>query len=278
MKNRIGARVAILGAGSMGTVLAEGIIRKGVFDAQEVSVTGRGKAENLAKLRSLGAKVEEGNRSAVEKSGVVILCVKPKDMGNLLNELGDACRGKLVISIAAGVSIGTISRRLAGARVVRTMLNVCVEAGKTATAVCYGKQARKSDRLETERVFSGFGMVLGAKQGQMAAFTALAGCMPALLFELMGRLEKFASERGFSAEVSRELAAQVFEGSSRVFRASKKGSAKLVQSVMSKRGATEKMFESLDKSGFFKAFEPALLEAEKRTEELGREINGVMKK
>jgi len=262
----------------MGTVLAEGIIRKGVFDAKDVSVTGRGKTENLAKLHSLGAEVEQGNCSAVEKSGIVILCVKPKDMGSLLNELGDACRGKLVVSIAAGVSIGTISRRLAGARVVRTMLNVCVEAGKSATAICYGGKARAEDRLETERIFSGFGMVLGATQKQMAAFTALAGCMPALLFELMGRLEKFASERGFSAEVSRELAAQVFEGSSQVFRASKKGSTELVRSVMSKRGATERMFESLDGAGFFEAFTPALAEAETRTEELGREINGVMKK
>ena len=270
-------KIAILGAGNMGSVMAEGIIAKGIARAENVCATGRSNAANLARLSGMGVSAGLDNRKAVENSDVVLLAVKPKDMGSLLCELGDSCDGKLVVSIAAGVEISTISGRLAGARVVRAMPNLCAQAGMSSTAVSFGDGIAKDDWNAVELLFSSLGKIVWATERQMAAFTALAGCMPALVFGLMGKLAEFAESKGFTASDAAAVAVQVFKGSAEVYARGEKGYQELVQSVMSKGGATEKMFGTLCDAGFFEAFTASLASAEKRTFELGEDINGRIK-
>ena len=71
-----------------------------------------------------GIQVEGLNTAAARSADIVVLAVKPQAMPGLLSEVGPILAGKLVISVAAGVTIAWIRERIAAPRgIVRAMPN-----------------------------------------------------------------------------------------------------------------------------------------------------------
>ena len=70
-----------------------------------------GRAEQLA--RDFGVNAATSNLDAVGHADLILLSVKPQDVPGLLDEVGaDVRADHLVISIAAGVTLNTLERRL----------------------------------------------------------------------------------------------------------------------------------------------------------------------
>ena len=84
-------------------------------------------AASLARIRQLGdIATFDDNAAAVASADVVILAVKPQVMADVSANIADAVRERaaLVISIAAGVTLGSIANRLGSdIAVVRCMPN-----------------------------------------------------------------------------------------------------------------------------------------------------------
>ncbi|MGH8674740.1 MAG: pyrroline-5-carboxylate reductase family protein, partial [Burkholderiales bacterium] len=101
--------IAFLGGGNMASALIGGLLAKG-FAASSISVIERFEAAR-AKLTGdyrvhASARADEATRGA----DTLLLAVKPQDLRAALAPFGAITRGKLVISIAAGVRLADISR------------------------------------------------------------------------------------------------------------------------------------------------------------------------
>ena len=106
-----GKRIAIIGGGKMGEVIAGGIVGNMPVSPSNVTVADVVK-ERLDFLRGkYKVTVTTDNRTAVKGADIIILAVKPQSMGEVLAGVKDLVdKKKLVISIAAGIPISFIEK------------------------------------------------------------------------------------------------------------------------------------------------------------------------
>ncbi len=105
-------RLAVLGAGKMGGILIEALVKQGLVSPKNLFATvahAGAERKNFASTISLGSD----NRAAAKKADVILLCVKPQVVGRVIDEIAPELNaGKLLISIAASVPADYIERRL----------------------------------------------------------------------------------------------------------------------------------------------------------------------
>ena len=89
-----------------------------------------------------GITASADNKHAVQESTVVVLAVKPRIMPMILEEIAPVVNSeKLVISIAAGITLQTLQRALGDSRVVRVMPNTPALVLAGAAGISPGKAA-----------------------------------------------------------------------------------------------------------------------------------------
>src|SRR3990172_2271549 len=142
----LGKTIAFLGAGNMAEALVKGLLRAKVAEAREIICSDRNPARAELTQR-YGVRFTRSSREAAEVADLVVLSVKPQIMNKLLDEVAPVLdQKKLVISIAAGVPIAAIERKVGhGVRIVRTMPNTPALVGAGATALSPGEHATAGD-------------------------------------------------------------------------------------------------------------------------------------
>src|SRR5204862_3957319 len=100
------------------------------------------------------------NSEIARESDVVVLCVKPQILDQVLRGISpDVSRDKLIISVAAGVPIQAIERRLhPPMRIVRAMPNTPATVGAAATALALGEHANDADLATARTIFARVGL------------------------------------------------------------------------------------------------------------------------
>lgn len=258
--------IGIIGAGKLGSVIASRLLEsgklmaggKGAADRNSESgkfvtsekegagsnsesgiiVSDRNK-EQLAKLATQGLQTTADNKLAAEKSDALILCVKPKDIEPLLSEIGSLCTGKLVLSVAAGVSIQYLEKRLPGARIIRSMPNLAVAIGMSETALSCSAAATAEDKKAAEEIFSLLGSFHYIEEEKMAAWTGLSGSFPAFVALFLDSAAQVAQSEGFGKEESARLAASVARATASLLLETGEAPLALVHRVASPGGTTE---------------------------------------
>ena len=142
-------KVGFLGAGNMGEAIIKGLLQTGLVPASSLAATDV-RADRLQQLADrYGIRAVASNRDLVAQSDVVILAVKPQIMGAVLREIAGAVdRGRLLISVAAGVPVAALREHLGKpARLIRVMPNTpaLVLEGVTAIARAEGLEAGDLD-------------------------------------------------------------------------------------------------------------------------------------
>src|ERR1700722_11503123 len=97
-------RLAVLGAGKMGSILLRAFLGQKLVPASHASVTLK-HADRAAVLgKELGIKAGTDNRAAVRGADVVLLAVKPFTVGEVLREISSEIKpGTLVVSVGASL-------------------------------------------------------------------------------------------------------------------------------------------------------------------------------
>ena len=178
--------IAILGAGSMGGAILQGLLASGRASRVTVTNRTRAKAEALtdaaasasAALESIALEVEpEGNARAAASADIVLIGVKPGMVPDLLDEIAPHLRpGARVVSLAAGVTIATFEAHLpAGAIVLRSMPNTPAVVGKAVTGLAPGSAAAPDDVATVRAVFETCGAVIEVGEEQIDALSTISG-------------------------------------------------------------------------------------------------------
>ena len=138
--------IGFLGAGKMATALAKGFVRAEIVLPREIIGGDPHEAARKNFADELGSKVTASNREVARFATVLVLATKPDQAPAALAEIREevVSNGHLLISIAAGVTIGRLEGALApGARVIRVMPNTPALVGAGASAFALGKNATR---------------------------------------------------------------------------------------------------------------------------------------
>jgi pyrroline-5-carboxylate reductase len=267
----LGRKIAFLGTGNMAEALVKGLLRAGTADASEI-VCSEPRAERREEIASrYGVKVCAENLAAAEEGQIVVLSVKPQTMEDLLDEIAPAIdHSKLVISIAAGVPIAAIARKLgAGVRIVRTMPNTPALVGAGATALARGAHATAADLEQARALFQAVGVAVVVEEHHLDAVTGLSGSGPAFLFLVIEALADGGVKVGLARPVAMALAAQTVLGSAKLVLESGEHPGRLKDQVTSPGGTAIAGVHALEAGGLRSALIAAVEAATRRSHELG---------
>jgi len=265
-----GKKIAIIGGGKMGSILARGIISRKILSAQDITVTDIDQAR-LEELRSsLKVKVTADNRKAVREADIIILAVKPQNFPETLKGIrAVAAKSKLFISIAAGVTTDSIEKALTKTpRVLRVMPNVNALAGEGAAAVARGHFAQKNDVQYALAILNAVGLAVEVDEKLMDAVTGLSGSGPAYCFLMIEALTDAGVHLGLPRDLAEKLAAQTMLGSARLCLTSNQHPAQLKNMVTSPGGTTAAGLKVLEEGGIRATLMAAVEAAAKRSKEL----------
>jgi pyrroline-5-carboxylate reductase len=268
----LGKTIAFLGAGNMAEALVKGLLRAGVAAPGEILLTDR-RPERLAELeKSFGVRTSTDNRSAATQAAIIVLSVKPQVMNKLLAEIAPALDGtKLVISIAAGVPLAAVERRVGhGVRIIRTMPNTPALVGAGATAISAGEHATPDDMEQAKALFDAVGKTVIVDESLLDAVTGLSGSGPAYVFLIIEALSDAGVKMGIDRRNAQDLAAQTVLGSAQLLLETGEHPGKLKDQVTSPGGTAIAGLHTLEAGGLRTTLMNAVEAATQRAHELGR--------
>ena len=268
-----GQKVSIIGGGNMGEVLARGIISAGLTDAGDVIISDLSRERLDYLSRNYGVNITESNREALENATVIILAVKPQNMGEVLREISGSVRGdELFISIAAGIPLRFLEENLGGkVRVVRVMPNTPALIGAGATALASGSYATENDLALARGIFDSVGITVTVKEELIDAITGLSGSGPAYGFIIIEALKEGGVKMGLNEDIALTLAAQTILGAAKLCLLGDKTPAELIDMVTSPGGATIEGIRALEMGKLKETLVSAVEAATLRSKELGRD-------
>lgn len=262
--------IACIGCGNMGGAMLGGWLSV----AEERGYRLLGMTRTPARAATLAARglcLCETAEEAVRQADIVVVAVKPYQVEEVLAGLSPALdSGKLLVSVAAGVSVERLRAACAGrCPVVRCMPNTPALVGKGVFALCFDDPAlTPDDRERVQRLFADLGVCVELPERRMTAFSALVGAGPAYVFQMMQGLVQAGATQGFSWAQSRELVAALFEGCACMARQEATPLMEMRDNVCSPAGLTIAGVNVLDRAGLSGLLVDAVLAAEQRGREM----------
>jgi pyrroline-5-carboxylate reductase len=281
-------KLGFIGAGNMGEALLKGLLKTGAAKPAQIWASAR-RPERVQELEKAYGIHGGSNAEVSRAADVIVLCVKPQILDQVLRAISpEVARDKLVISIAAGVPIAAIERRLHPAanapapgsspakpalpRIVRAMPNTPATVGAGATGIAMGEHATEADLATARTIFDSVGTTVQLEESQLDAVTGLSGSGPAYLFLIIEALADAGVKVGLSRRASLQLAAQTVLGSAKLLIESGQHPGMLKDSVTSPGGTAIAGLHTLEAGGLRNVLMNAVEAATRRSRELGEEF------
>jgi pyrroline-5-carboxylate reductase len=261
-----------LGFGKMASALVQGMLQAGSCKSEQILVVNRHPETIKDEVQQYGLALASSPRRLVQQAETIVLGTKPADSVQLLRDVRQDLDGKLLISVAAGITLQAL-QDAAGhrTRVIRAMPNTPSLVKKGATAYALGDHATAADAEVADKLFSAVGLVFRVRETALNAVTGLSGSGPAYVFIFVEALADGGVMMGLPREVAFELAIQTVLGSAQMIRETKLHPAELREMVASPGGTTMAGIETLESHGLRYTIMSAVRAASERAHELGRE-------
>lgn len=208
-------KIAILGGGNLGVSIAQGLARSGAFKVTNIIITRRNQAK-LDALSGEGFNLTTDNAEAVKQAHTIILCVQPKQLGELLNSIRLTFdpTNHVLVSTITGITISEIQEMLdTPMPIVRAMPNTAIAIGKSMTCIC-SSNASVTQVKEIETLFNSLGKTLQIEERHMKAATVLAASGVAFFMRYLRAATQGGIQLGFDSQEAQMIAVQTALGAS----------------------------------------------------------------
>ncbi len=198
-------------------------------------------ADTRAFRKAGAATGSEALTAAGTNPEAIILAVKPQMLSQTLPAYAEAARNAVVISIAAGTQIESLSRWLGAPKaMVRAMPNLPASIGKGITAAYATPTTTATQRKLAERLLKAVGDLVWLDGEELLnAVTAVSGSGPAYVFLLAEAMAAAGERIGLSPAIAAVLARKTIEGAGALLASNATPPADLRRSVTSPGGTTE---------------------------------------
>ncbi len=261
--------MAFIGVGNMAGAIIGGLIKSGALDYAHLRLADRFPAQCTPYVEQ-GATLAPSVAEAAASADCVVLSVKPQNFGEILPELAavPGIKQKLIITIAAGISINTVKSALHGAAVVRVMPNTPMLIGKGVIAICRDADVSDADFAFACDVFAASGRVHIITEAEMNRIISVTGSSPAYVFAFINAILEGARAQGLPEEELLGCICDVVIGSATLLKNGTLTPAEQIRVVTSKGGTTERAMNVLNERNFNGIIRDAMQACTDRAEEL----------
>jgi pyrroline-5-carboxylate reductase len=241
--------VGLIGAGNMARALA-----RGWGEPILCTDSGSGRAAELA--AEVGGEAVATNAELAERSDLVVLCHKPKQLTEVANEISG--RAKAVASVLGAVTVTRLQEAYPGIPVFRLMPNTPVELQRGV--ICYARAPGIDPEAEA-RVLEQFrrvATVVEVDESLMELATGVMGVGPAYLALVVEAWTDAVAKRGLPRQLATELATQTMAGTAELLAARGGDASTVRREVTSPGGITERGIAALEDAGLRQALDAAV--------------------
>jgi pyrroline-5-carboxylate reductase len=263
-------KLAIVGLGKLGGLLAESFIAQGLLQPKNIIGTVRHKARADKLDLEHPFAVHTDNRDAVAEADIVLIAVKPQ----VIDEVCEAIRpvvtqDKVIVSILAGVTTRAIERFLSDqVPIVRAMPNTPCAVGCGMTVLCRGKAANDDHVALARKLFDTVGRTIEMDEKHMDAVTGLSASGPAFIYVILESLAEAGVKMGLPRDIATLLAAQTTKGAAEQVLVSGAHPALLKDEVTTPAGCTIDGLLELEEGKLRVTLIKAVVKAGQRAREL----------
>lgn len=269
-----GLNLGFIGVGAMGESILAGLLHSGALFPENISVVGKGEGRASDIARKYNVQRHETVLQLANSSDIICLCVKPKDLDTLAEQLKPAnLRGKLVISTLAGVSGQSLYHAFPDAFLVRSIPNIASEIceGVTLWAACADTPPALLEY--TQSFWSAIGHSIEVdSEAHIDLASPISGAGPAFMGMFVEALVDAGVFIGLPRDLSLRLVVQSLTGSAGLISASDNDAQRVRQRVTSPGGLTAVCMAELESAGFRKGIMDAVIAGKNKTEQLGRPL------
>jgi len=268
-------KVAVIGGGTMGGTLVKCILRAKLASKSDIVISDVSPDRRELIKKRYGVAVTDNNAEAVNGADVVILAVKPQDLSGVLSRLSGHLTSQLVISIAAGISLETISQISKQSALVRAMPNTPAQVGKgmTVWTSCGELSSEKHDMARLILASMGEEMFLKDER-YLDMATAVSGSGPAYVFLFIEALIDAGVHIGLTRDVAQKLVIETVAGSAEAMKKMSRHPAELRNMVTSPGGTTAEALLRLESGGMRSLVINAVMAAYDKAQRLGTKKTG----
>lgn len=227
--------IGFIGCGKMGGAIASGILKSG-----NKNIIGAEATAELASAASerLGIDVLVDVAEVVKKSKIIFMALKPQYVLPVLEDVKEYIAGKVLVSVAAGVTTAKIESVVKGVPVIRVMPNTPALIGEGVFGVAKGSLATEEHLAPVVKLLSNIGECIEVKESQIDVVTALSGSGPAFFYKVINEMAKGAANLGLDYSTALKLSLRTAIGSAKMIENSEVPVETLISNVATKGGCT----------------------------------------
>ncbi|PKQ64521.1 pyrroline-5-carboxylate reductase [Labilibaculum filiforme] len=251
MKNQ---KICVIGCGNLGRSIVKGLLNKNTFDSNHVTATRRN-VDLIADLATEGALVTSDNCEAVRNSNIILVAVKPYNVGKIIHEIkGEIRKGQhVLVSLATGLTTEEISEMLDHKiPVFRAMPNIAANISESATCIC-SRDASPQETKNIKAVFDCVGESLIINEELMEAATILGACGIAFVFRFIRAMIQGGIQIGFDANTAKQIVSQTVKGAAEMLQINDDHPESEIDKVTTPKGCTIVGLNEMEHQGFSSA-------------------------
>ena len=242
------ADIGFIGAGKMGGALIGGLLSKRVFEADRI-VACTGSEESRRRVaEEYGIRTVPGPAEVCSESRIIVLAVKPKQVPEVVSEMGDVS-GKILVSVVAGLTVEQLKSYVPDVKIVRVMPNHCCMVLEGAMGYCDDGTLTDSERGEVAGILGSVGLAVSVSESEMDIVTGIAGSSPAFIYLVIDAMADAGVLNGLKRDAAIRLAAQSVLGAAKMVLETGKHPDVLRDEVCSPGGTTIEGVRELEDRG-----------------------------
>lgn len=234
--------IGFIGFGSMGSMLAKGLIKSGKINQKQLYISRKNK-EKLIDIKSL---LPEANLLAEAKEifsscRIIFICTKQNVIKAILEEAKELIGpDHHIISLAGSLMLEDIER-VVPCKLSKLTPTVLSEVGEGITLICHNGKVTDEEASYIENMLSSFTKVVRSREEDFGFAADLTSCGPGLIAAIMKELTEAALRRpgNFSKDEITAMVQETLYGTAKLMLEKNMDYNDVITRVATKGGITE---------------------------------------
>ena len=264
-------KIAFIGVGNMANTIIGGLLRSGAVDCPHLILSDKF-PDKCGDYVADGATLAASPAEAAAQADCIVLSVKPQNFPEILPELAtvEGIEKKLVITIAAGITVDTVKTSLHNAPTVRVLPNTPMLIGMGVSVICRAPDVDPADFAFVQTMFEASGTVTVIDEVEMNRIISVTSSSPAYVFAFINAICEGAKAQGLNGDALLTAVCDVVIGSATLLRDGDLTPAEQISRVTSKGGTTERAMAVLSDRDMAGMVKDAMQACTNRADELAK--------
>ncbi len=258
-------KIAIIGCGHIGAQLVDKFIKHSICKPEEIIVTRRNKEllANLSKEYSVDTTTD--NKEAVEDSKIIVFCVRPQEMKNVILEVRDVINNQTIISTAAGLELSFYQQLLPGKTIVWIMPNTYLDKG--LGTIPYSSSKEGTDDIIRKLFAPLCEELIKIDDHQIHLFTTVAASSGVLFYAFFLAIQKYCEQNGLNQQEAKKLVLLAAKSAAQTC-SPEDDFEELIKLACTPRGMTIQGIEHLKNQNFYEIIQESLDKITQRSKQI----------